>query len=62
MHCNYKNDEGIVNGIMCGKSGNYCATDQWCTGPSEEKQSYWTNKPYNGYPNCYSKGKKYQTI
>jgi len=30
MHCNYKNEEGIVNGIMCGKSGNYCATDQWC--------------------------------
>ena len=37
-HCNYKNKEGRVEGIMCGNSGNYCNSEEWCTDTSNEKQ------------------------
>ena len=59
MQCNFKNPKGKIDGIMCGGGGDYCASDQWCTNPLNEKLSYWTNGSNIGYPNCYSNGKLY---
>lgn len=57
VHCNFKNEDGQIDGIMCGNSGDFCSSDQWCTYPSNEKQSYWANGSYQGFPDCYSAGK-----
>ena len=44
---------------MCGNSGNYCNSKTWCTDPSNEEQSYWSNDSHNGGPDCYSGGTSY---
>ena len=49
-------EDGQLDGIMCEKGGNFCASDQWCTGRWNEKQSRWSHGTYKGDENCYSTG------
>ena len=56
MYCEYKNEKAIMNGIMCGNSGDYCYSDQWCTGQSNEKRFFWANDTSQTDPGCYSIG------
>ena len=57
MLCQFEDEQGEVDAIMCGKSGNYCLSDQWCTNPSNVKLSYWTSTTYTKNLNCDSDGK-----
>ena len=56
MLCQFLNEEEVVDAIMCGKSGNYCSSDQWCTSPSNIKESYWTSDTYPKNSSCNSFG------
>ena len=57
MLCQFMDENGKVDSIMCGKSGNYCSSDEWCTHPLHVKQSYWINKTYPKDSSCHSEGK-----
>ena len=57
MRCEYKNADGQVDGIMCGKSGAYCSSDQWCIGDSRRKRSLWELDTIQDNNGCYSHGK-----
>ena len=57
MSCQFKNHEGQVDAIMCGTSGNFCYSDQWCSNPTNVKYSYWTNNTYSINHSCVSDGK-----
>ena len=56
MHCNFKNEDGHIDGIMCGNSGKFCASEEWCTDSLHEKQFRWSMGAYQGDPDCYSTG------
>ena len=57
MLCQFKDEEGRIDSIMCGISVNYCSSDQWCTDPSNVKLSYWTSKTYPKNSSCDSGSK-----
>ena len=56
-HCNFKNQEGAVKGVMCGNSGNLSLSDEWCSNPTNDKQSYWSIGKNRENTDCYSIGK-----
>ena len=57
MLCQFKNEEGKVDAIMCGKSEKYCSSNHWCTNSSNVKLSYWTSSTYPKNSSCNSEGK-----
>ena len=56
MHCEYKSMDGKIDGIMCGKGGDYCSSDQWCNSAMSEKRSFWTIDITKDDSACYSEG------
>ena len=62
MRCEYKDEKGKLNAIMCGKGGNFCSSDRWCTNPSNVKHSYWTSNSYPQNFTCNSYGKSISYI
>ena len=56
MHCNMINQEGIIEGVICGNSGNFSLSDKWCSYPTNNRQSYWSIGRTSEDPNCYSVG------
>ena len=57
MHCNIMNQQGTVEGVICGNSGNFGLSDKWCNNPTNDWQSYWSNRNNRESPDCYSVGK-----
>ena len=57
MHCNIINQEGAIEGVMCGNSRNLTLSDKWCNYPTNDRQSYWSNGKNRENPDCYSVGK-----
>ena len=58
MQCNFKQDDGSLSGVMCGNSGDYCESEDWCEQPRDEKKSYWSNGTYKGDTECFSQGNR----
>ena len=46
IYCEFKDQGGNVDGIMCGTNTESCLSNEWCSGQSNEKQSYWSNDTY----------------
>ena len=57
MHCNIINQEGVVEGVLCGNSRDLSSSDEWCSNPTNDRQSYWSNGRNRENTACYSIGK-----